>query len=169
MFQAMRSWGAFTGPLREAIHRLKYRKDVALGEALSRPLQDLVRSLNWPIDLIVPVPLSGQRLRERGYNQADCLAHPIALALGVDYHSRALLRIKNTQSQVGLSALQRKENVVDAFSANPRLVAGRQVLVVDDVATTGATIQSCACALLAAGAAQVFGMTLARAVHFPVE
>ncbi|HVN54309.1 MAG TPA: ComF family protein [Anaerolineaceae bacterium] len=165
----MRSWGAFTGPLREAIHRLKYRKDVALGEALSRPLQDLVRSLNWPIDLIVPVPLSDQRLRERGYNQADCLALPMALALGVDYHSRALLRIKNTQSQVGLSAHQRKENVLNAFSANPRLVTGRQVLVIDDVATTGATIHSCAGALLDAGAVQVFGMTLARAFHYPVE
>lgn len=169
VFRALRSWAPFHGPVRNAIHRLKYRRDVALGERLSQLLAQLFVGLSWPVDLILPVPLSDRRHRERGYNQAACLAYPLALSTGIAYRAGGLFRTRETQTQVGLSASDRKSNVLDAFRATPRVVKGKNVLVVDDVATTGSTINACAQALLAAGAVSVYGITLARAVHYPVE
>jgi competence protein ComFC len=168
-FNSLRSWGVFGGGLRNAIHRLKYKKDIALGDALSQPLSQMVCQYQWPIDLIVAVPLSEQRYQDRGYNQASFLARPMALNQGIAYSSNALLRVRNTQSQVGLSIQQRKNNVIGAFQANPSIVRGRKILVVDDVATTGSTINACAMALISAGAQEVYGITLARPTHFQVE
>ncbi len=165
----MRSLAAFQGPIRNAIHRLKYRRDVALGDRLSAPLAQYLVELCWPIDVILPVPLSDRRKKQRGYNQAACLAYPMALRLGISYHPGALRRIIETQSQVGLSATQRKSNVLDAFRATSGAIRGKVVLVVDDVATTGSTIDACARALMDGGALNVFGITLARAMRFPVE
>jgi ComF family protein len=162
----MRSWTEFSGPVREALHRLKYKKDIGLGEALSQPILDWFVRLNWPIDIIVPVPLSPGRLRERGYNQVEYLARPLALGLGKAYKPKALSRIRETASQVGLNRLDRRNNVSGAFYSNSLIVHGKVVLVVDDVATTGATLDSCAKALLNAGAIHVYAITAARAVHF---
>ncbi|MFM8320114.1 MAG: ComF family protein [Chloroflexota bacterium] len=163
-YQALRSWGFFEGPLRGALHRLKYQRDIALGEALARHLVQLLGELGWPVDLVTAVPAGVARLRERGYNQATFLAIPPALAFGVPYRSKALVKLRDTPTQVGLNAAQRRANIAGAFAAQPALVDGRQVLVIDDVTTTGATIQACAEALLSSGARQVYGLTLARAV-----
>ena len=164
-FIAVRSWAVFEGPVRQALHRLKYRRDLSLGEILSRPLVGLLEELGWPVDLVVPVPLGVARLHERGYNQATLLARPLALGCGCSFRPQALSRVRETRSQVGLSIAQRRENVSGAFQAGAGWVSGRNVLVVDDVATSSATLDACASALLGAGAAQVFGMTLARARH----
>jgi competence protein ComFC len=161
-YEQLRSWGIFFGPLREAIHRLKYKHDLGLGDALAKHLIDLFLTTGWNVDLIVPVPLNQSRLKERGYNQAALLARPLGLATGISYHARAVARIRNTRSQVGLKAKERAENVKDAFLAEPAIVKGKQVLMVDDVTTTGATISACAKALKAAGARSVYGLTLAR-------
>ena len=107
------------------------------------------------------------KLKERGYNQAALLAWPLALSCGLAYRSKALTKVRDTPSQVGLNLSQRYDNVASAYQASPALVAGRSVLLVDDVTTSGATIQACSTALLAAGALQVYGLTLARAVHPP--
>jgi competence protein ComFC len=163
-FTALRSWGAFGGPLRNALHRLKYQRDIALGEVLARQLVSVLQGLDWPIDLICPTPIGVARKAERGYNQATFLALPLALALGLPYRPQALTKTRETRSQVGLSADQRQANVSGAFQGQAKWAAGRTVLVVDDVTTTGATIQACAAALLQAGARQVYGLTLARAV-----
>jgi competence protein ComFC len=163
-FQSLRSWAAFKGPLREALHRLKYRKDLALGDSLSQPLIDYLRDLAWKVDLVVPVPLGKKRMMQRGYNQAALLARPIALAHSLNYSSKALLRIKDIPSQVGLTNKQRHQNVSGAFWANPEVVSGRAVLIVDDVTTTGATIEACAQALRESESAEVFALTLARAI-----
>lgn len=163
-YQALRSWGIFQGPLREAIHRLKYQKDIALGEALSYPLLQLLDQLHWPIDLIVPVPLSKERLQARGYNQAGLLAYPLALARRIPYDAHALTRVRKTRSQVGLSVEERLQNVAGAFQSTSSRVKDKTLLVIDDVATTGATLQACARALLHSGARQVYGLTLARAL-----
>jgi ComF family protein len=136
-----------------------------MGEVLSLVLIQRLDEFGWPVDLVVPVPLSVGRQRERGYNQSAFLAYPVALAHGIRYSSRALQRMRETVSQVSLSADERHRNVSGAFSANPDAVAGKRVLVVDDVATTGATIGSCAEALMSAGAQAVYGLTLARAVR----
>jgi predicted amidophosphoribosyltransferase len=99
------------------------------------------------------------------YNQAALLALPLALASGLHYSSQALARRRNTASQVRLTRTERLENVRDAFQADPAAVSGRNILVVDDVTTTGATLGACAEALHAAGARQVYCLTLAMALH----
>lgn len=164
-YRAIRSWGVFGGPLRQAIHRMKYQHDVGLGEVLARPLTSLLRKLDWEFDTVLPVPLGVARRRERGYNQAALLARPIALELGVSYLPRALDRVKETRSQVGLNLSQRRENVRDAFRAQSGKVTGKGILVIDDVTTSGSTLEACAVALSSAGAGRVYGLTLARADH----
>jgi competence protein ComFC len=168
LLKALRSWAFFSGPVREALHRLKYKRDMGLGEALAQPLIGLYNSLDWKAELILPVPLSQDRLKERGYNQAWFLAQPIALACGVRYSAHGLKKVKNTLSQVGLSSKQRRENVAGAFWADQSCIKGKRVVIVDDVMTTGATLQACAQAVLDAGASDVWGLTLARAYHDPV-
>ena len=163
---ALRSWAEFSGPLRQALHRLKYKKDIGLGEALSRPLMDWFQGLGWNVNLIVPVPLSNGRLRERGYNQVTYLARPFALGLGFEYQAKALTRTRDTASQVGLNRPERRINVSGAFEANSSYVLGKSILVMDDVATTGATLESCSQALFRAGASEVYAITAARAVQF---
>jgi ComF family protein len=137
---------------------------MGLGEALSVPLSGFVASLHWPLDVLAPIPLGRKRLQERGYNQVDLIARPLSLALGLEYRPRALKRKRETVSQVGLSAAERRENMQDAFLADPRFVRGKVVLVVDDVATTGSTLSSCAEALHQSGAADVYALTVARAL-----
>ena len=145
------------------MHRLKYARDIALGEVLARPLLEMLNQLDWQIDLVTSVPVGVARRAERGYNQATLLAFPLALASGVPFRSQALFKARETRTQVGLTLAQRRENVHQAFQARPEIVVGRRVLVVDDVTTSGATIEACASALNAAGASQVYGLTLARA------
>jgi competence protein ComFC len=166
-YTALRSWGGFHGPLRSAIHSLKYKGNLSLGDVLARPLIQLLPDLGWSVDLVIPVPLAIARLRERGYNQAELLARPIALALGIPYAPKALVKIRETRPQVDLKAAERVENVAGAFRGEGRMVSRRSVLLVDDVATTGATLQACAAALIQAGAATVYCLTLARALFDP--
>lgn len=163
-YEALRSWAVFGGPLRNALHRLKYQRDVALGESLARPLIELLHSLNWAVDCITAVPIGVARRAERGYNQVALLALPLALAGGVPYQPKALVKTRETRSQVGLNLAERRENLAGAFRAEAKIVRGKTILVVDDVATSGTTMQTCALALLDAGATRVFGLTLARAV-----
>ncbi len=161
---AIRSWAIFEGPVREALHQVKYKRDVALAEALIRPMVAFVSDLQWGLDVVVPVPLSKKRKQERGYNQADLLAKPLAFGLGIKYRKQALKRRRDTRSQVDLSLDQRRLNVQDAFLATRSAFAGKAVLVVDDVATSGSTLDACAEALWQVGAQNVFGVTIARAV-----
>lgn len=164
-FSVLRSWASFEHPVRSALHRLKYRRDIGLGEALVPQLAEYVRGLGWRVDLLVPVPLGAGRLSERGYNQVGLISWPLSLALDLDHEGGAVRRIRETSSQVGLNSTARHENVRDAFVADPGRVKGRTILLLDDVATTGATLSSCAQALIAAGAQDVFALTVARAVR----
>jgi ComF family protein len=135
-----------------------------LGECLSTHLVDLLGELGWGLDLVVPVPLGMARLKTRGYNQAALLAYPLSLVTGLVHKPKAIMRTKETQTQVGLSLASRRANVQDAFSADNKVVAGKRVLIIDDVITTGATMHACASALIQAGAKEVYGLALARAV-----
>lgn len=162
-FTMVRSWALFEGPVRNVIHRLKYYQDVALGEVLARPLIQMVRKLDWNFDLVSPIPLGGVRMKERGYNQAALLARPIALAQNVKYHPNGLKRVKETQTQVGLSLAQRHSNVKGAFEGLESVLAGKTILLVDDVMTSGATLNACSRAAISAGARDVYCLTLARA------
>ncbi len=160
----LRSWSVFDDPIRSALHRLKYRRDISLGEAFTPQLVEFLGGLHWPMELIVPVPLGRKRLAERGYNQVDLVARPLSMAMGIRYAPDAVVRSQETRSQVGLTRTQRQRNVMHAFRANSRRVKGRAVLLVDDVATTGSTLSSCAEALYAAGARDVFAFTVSRAM-----
>ena len=124
---------------------------------------ELFRKTGWNIDMIVPVPNSLARKRLRGYNQASLLALPIALCMGIAYRPGALSKVRDTRSQVGLSTLERKRNVEGAFLANKEMVSQRSILVIDDIRTSGATMEACATTLIDHGASQVYGLTLARA------
>lgn len=163
-YEALRSFGVFDGPLRDALHRMKYQRDIGLGEPLSKHLIGLYNDLKWEIDMIVPVPLGTERLKERGYNQSGLLARPLAFSARKAFLPGILNRTRDTRTQVGLSAKERRENVDGAFSSSDKSVQGKVVLIVDDVTTTGSTISACAKALRAAGASKVYGLTLARAV-----
>jgi len=163
-FRALRSWSLYQGALREAIHALKYQKEIAMGEALTNHLIETVMAEGWSIDMITSVPLGHERLSVRGYNQAALLAWPLALYLQKPFVPGLLERVRETQSQVGLNLTQRQENMAGAFTARSRKAAGKNILVIDDVTTTGATMNACASALNAVGASAVYGLTLARAV-----
>jgi competence protein ComFC len=162
--EALRSWAVFAGPIRNALHRLKYKGDIAMGEILARPLISMLQEQTWPIDLVTPVPLSIARRSQRGYNQASLLSIPLAFALGFEHRPGVLAKIKDTRSQVGLSYEERRTNVAGSFSAVGKDVAGKNILVVDDVTTSGATLDACAGALKQAGAQVVYAITLARAI-----
>lgn len=126
---------------------------------------DLLQRLGWRIDLIIPVPGSLARKKQRGYNQASLLGIPIALGSRIAYRGDALTKIRDVRSQVGLSHAERFANVQAVFQArNKKLIAGKNILVVDDIFTSGATMSACAKALLDQDAGQVYGLTLARAV-----
>jgi predicted amidophosphoribosyltransferase len=101
-------------------------------------------------------------LKQRGYNQAAAVAHPLSLLLRTAYMPYGLAQIKDTKSQVGLSAEERRLNVIGAFEAIPQLVDSKNILLVDDVMTTGATLDTCAKALKTAGSSHVFCITIAR-------
>jgi ComF family protein len=156
---------------RALLAELKYRQHLGAGEAifaagrarLGSSLGELFDAPERGFDLILPVPLHRARLRQRRFNQAEFFANRIGLALGLPVNSKALLRERQTPTQVGLSANQRRVNVRGAFSVNPKEASrleGRRILLVDDLMTTGATLASCAAALRRAGAGPVCGLTM---------
>jgi len=164
-FDQARSWSELKGPLRNAILRLKYQRDYGLGDILVSPLVEMVGDMGWRIDMVVPVPLGEKRQSKRGYNQAAALAKPLSWSLGLPYKPNALRRIRETDTQVGLSKIERQRNVFGAFDADEEIVAGERILIVDDVMTTGATLEACAHTLKHANAKIVYGLTLTRATY----
>jgi ComF family protein len=157
----IRSVAYFEGPLRQAVHDFKYRGVRALAQPLAGLLVEYQRTQHLPADVVVPVPLHPQREAERGYNQAALLAEVLGDALGLPVALHLLERVRPTPPQVGLNAAERRSNVHAAFRAT-REAAARRVLLVDDVCTTGATLNACGAALKAQGARSVWGLTLAR-------
>lgn len=153
----------FEDPIQKAIHQFKYEQSFAL----AYPLAELMCQ-QWPhllaaVDLIVPVPLHAQRLQERGYNQSALLGQHLAHYTKVPCSSEALQRTRLTRPQVGLTAKERQTNVQGAFTADPQLVKNRHVLLIDDVCTTGSTLNAAALVLLDQGATTVSAYCLARA------
>jgi competence protein ComFC len=162
-FDSLRSATLFEGKIREALHRLKYNRDIGLGEVLASHLVTEYQKQEWYVDVVVSVPLSQKRLRMRGYNQAEVLARPFAGLIHKPYSNQIIKRVVDTRSQIDLSAEERRKNVSGAFYANIMHIDQKSVIIIDDVSTTGSTISECALALKQAGAKKVYALTLARA------
>lgn len=151
----------YTEPLSDVIHRLKYDGFFALGRPLGALMADAWPDWSQPPDCVVAIPLHGRRQRHRGFNQSEKLARPLAERVGLDFEHGALTRTRHTRPQVDLGPEDRRANVAGAFRCDERL-QGRHVLLVDDVYTTGATMNSAASAVLDAGGASVSNYCLAR-------
>ena len=158
----IRSVFLFQGTVRQAILQLKYKHLKALAAPLSQLLAEYLGSHPLKGEVIIPVPLYPKRLRERGYNQASLLAKELGKLVGLPVEEDTLIRVKDSVPQARTrSAIERRRNVQDAFACHQPL-EGRQILLIDDVCTTGATLDACAIALKAAGAGSVWGLTVAR-------
>jgi len=165
-FAAARACGVYEGALRASILALKHNPHVCarLVDLLTetqkrRPLNQATR--------IVPVPLHPEREKARGFNQAAVIGRALARATALPCDEVSLIRAQHTdRHRAGMDAKDRRATVLDAFRvSHPALIAGEHVLLVDDVFTTGATVSSCAKALLTAGAAEVFVLTIARPIR----
>ncbi len=152
----------FEGPIRRGIHGLKYRGQRSLAEPLTGLLLPAFDALPWAPDVVVPVPLYPSRQRQRGYNQSKLLAGTLARERRLEMVEGAVLRRRDTPPQIGLDAAARRANVAGAFAGKPGALAGWRVLLLDDVCTTGSTLEACADAAREAGAVVVWGLVLAR-------
>ena len=169
IFVKAAAYGSYEGGLRELIHLLKYEHVRPASGVLGRMLADVIGDLHSLFAgevVVVPVPLHRSKFRQRGFNQAEEIGRKALKGLGCStlmLAANVLERRRETQSQIGLSRHQRRENMRGAFAAaRPELIRDREVLVVDDVFTTGTTVSECARVLRRAGASKVFVATVAR-------
>jgi ComF family protein len=162
----LRTYAFHGGPLREAIHQFKYQDLRGLAPLLGQLMAEGWERLaprDLALDVIVPVPLHRSRQRERGYNQATLLAGELGHCLQLPVIEDAVVRSRATAPQVDLGVQARRANVQNAFRCQGNNLAGKRVLLVDDVCTSGATLESTCLALRGAGATSVWACTLARA------
>jgi len=150
------------GPVRDMVHGLKYRNLRAWAPHMGRLMGTHMAQEPLPADVLVPVPLHRRRERQRGYNQSDLLAREVGRWTGIPLAPRILARTRDTAPQVSMSSnVERRRNIEGAFECTGP-VKGMKVLLIDDVVTTGATMNACARALEDSGAEAVWGLSLAR-------
>lgn len=155
----------FHGALRTAIHELKYHRLRSIATPLARFLAEYLALKPMPGDCLVPVPLHGRRLRERGYNQSALLARALSKITGLTVVENSLVRLRDSAPQARSTSVEsRRANVAAAFACCDRRLREVGVILVDDVCTSGATLEACATALKRGGAASAYGLVLAREV-----
>jgi ComF family protein len=133
------------------MHALKYRGELEAGDYIGQQLGQHIMQISAAVDdnILLPIPLSAQRLAQRGYNQAEVIAKGIQAVTNIPIANQNILRIKNTDTQIRKSRVDRYNNMIQAFEIdNPKDIEGKHVIIVDDTITTGATIESCALAVL---------------------
>ncbi|MCX7795121.1 MAG: ComF family protein [bacterium] len=160
-FFKARSYALYDGVIRIAIIRFKFEKKKDLGIFLGKLLGEFVLELAWNIDFIVPIPLSKERLKIRGFNQSEVLALEVSRVLGIPM-SLGLIRIKETKPSINLNIEERLDNINRAFLLEDHNLKNKKVLLVDDVYTTGATTNEASKTLLERGIKEVRAITLAR-------
>ncbi len=162
-FQNARAAVLYGGAVAQAIQRFKYSPTPELARPLCRLFESLIEKMTAP-EIVIPVPLHAKKLRARGFNQSALLARPLARAFDAPFRPDLLRRIRDTQSQAGLSRKERTTNLKGAFGAHrPEKIENKKVLLVDDVITTTATIREAAQTIIEAGAQTVEVIALARA------
>ena len=162
-FDGIRSPFRFDGVIRQAVHQLKYRNLRALATPLAGLLHDYLAANPIPGEVLVPVPLHQKRLRERGYNQSGLLARELGRLANLPVVDDCLLRHGHAPPQARTSTVyERRSNVAKAFACPDQRLQNKQVLLIDDVATSGATVDACAAALKANGTTSVWALVLAR-------
>ena len=164
---------AFLSPLnyedrlvRELVHSLKYQRLRMIGPILGEVLFDYVKFWGVRFDygsIVLAVPLHSRRERVRGFNQSQLIAEGFSRKLGMEFKTGVLKRVKKTKPQTGLDSQERRKNVLDAFEAvRPELVRGKTIILVDDVKTTGATLEEAVRVLKDAGARRIWAVTVAH-------
>jgi ComF family protein len=150
--------------LQQIIHALKYNQRFKLGIYLGKIIAEGLKPKNWQIDVIVPVPIHHLKKAERGFNQSDYIAKGLSKELNIPYSTKLIKRVRHTESQTKLNMNERALNVADAFKIkNSKGIQGKNILIVDDVCTTGATLLECGIALHKAGANSVYASSIAIA------
>ena len=138
------SLAAYQPPLSRALVTFKYQPNLSFAEILAIWCVTKLSELGWEPDLVVPVPLSEVRFRQRGYNQVELITSSLARLASIPHSNSTIYRVRDTRSQVGLDARSRYENLDQAFMVKTPLPAAKRVLLVDDLLTTGATLVACA-------------------------
>ena len=159
-YKSVRTFGLYKGPLRKAINLLKYHNM----KRLSKPLSEKILRMEIPqVDAVIPIPLYKDRLRQREFNQSALLAKYTAKDTGASLLVDCLVKVKDTMPQVGLSSRERRQNIRNAFGVEKKeLIKGKNILLMDDVITTGATVRECSRVLKKAGAGNIYVMALAH-------
>jgi len=161
----IRSPFRFDGVIRQSVHQLKYRNLRALAQPLAKLLQDYLVTNPVPGEVLVPVPLHQKRFKERGYNQSRLLAWELGKLINLPVVDDCLIRQRHASPQARASTVEeRRRNVANAFTCGDHRLQGKRVLLIDDVCTSGATLDAGAVALKAAGATAVWGLVLAREI-----
>ncbi len=151
----------YKGRIRDAFLKYKFNDNPAYAAVFSEILVNYFENIDYEdFDMMVPVPLSEQRYLERGYNQAELLSERLCSRLSIVHEPQALVRVRHTEAQSGLRGHERSSNVKNAFAAKTELVAGKRIIIFDDIITTGNTVEACAEALKNAGAEYVIAWSL---------
>ena len=161
----IRSPFLFENVMRKAIHQLKYHNLKAISSCLAQFLADYLAANPLPGEILVPVPLHPKRLKQRGYNQSSLLAREVGKLVNMEVVESCLIRVKEAQPQARTTNVeQRRKNVSDAFICRDETVNNKHIILIDDVCTSGATLEACAGTLKNKGAISVWGLTLAREI-----
>jgi len=159
----VRSFARYSGRVTRALLHLKYHPDRQLAAVMGDWLKEVYERQGWAVEVLVPVPLSRPRAQKRGFNQAALLADALSSRTDLPVDSSSLQRVEDTRSQVGLGPHERWKNVEHVFKVGSKSFTDMDVLIVDDLFTTGATLSACAIAIRASGARSITGLTIARA------
>jgi len=162
LFEQARSWGIYIGVLKQIVQNIKYNRCFGVIEYITKPIVQLIKNWGISVDMIVPIPLSKNRETSRGYNQSVLIAKPISRYFSLPMKELALIRNRDTRTQVGLNYKERITNVKNAFYADNSICNNKSIHLIDDIATTCSTLNESTKALKSAGAQKVFCFTVAR-------
>jgi len=161
----IRSVFVFEGIIRTAVHEFKYRNLRSIAASLSKYMADYFVEHELAADVLLPVPMHAGRLKKRGYNQSELLAGQISATISVPVRGDLIKRVRDNKPQARTSCVEERwSNMRDAFTCVSNEVSGKDIIIIDDVCTSGATLEACAVALKSKGANKISGFTLAREI-----